>query len=136
MCFARDAHPPKLPPELALPPMAGGAALELLELVSADGTRFSAALAESPQPIGPAARARLPRRRRAGGLNANQPAGTRDADSRPARARRPSCSWPHTSRPSAPMPAPSRTTSFQPPAVHAAAASAEPIAPQTKLPVM
>jgi carboxymethylenebutenolidase len=54
MCFARDAHPPKLPPELALPPMAGGAALELLELVSADGTRFSAALAESPQPIGPA----------------------------------------------------------------------------------
>src|SRR5262245_6342075 len=46
MCFAFDAHPPDLPADLA--PMAGGAAAEILELTSADGTRFSAALAESP----------------------------------------------------------------------------------------
>ena len=49
MCFAIDAHPPDLPSDLALPPVAGGAAAELLELTSADGTRFSAALAESPE---------------------------------------------------------------------------------------
>jgi carboxymethylenebutenolidase len=49
MCFAVDAHPPDLPSDLALPPVAGGAAAELLELTSADGTRFSAALAESPE---------------------------------------------------------------------------------------
>jgi carboxymethylenebutenolidase len=54
MCFEWDAHPPDLPAELALPPMAGGAAAEALELESADGTRFSAALAESPRPTGPA----------------------------------------------------------------------------------
>ena len=48
MCFAVDAHPPDLPSDLALPPVAGGAAAELLELTAADGTRFSAALAESP----------------------------------------------------------------------------------------
>ena len=47
MCFAFDAHPPELPADLALPPLAGGAGAELLELTSADGTRFSAALAES-----------------------------------------------------------------------------------------
>jgi len=45
MCFAFDAHPPELPADLALPPLAGGAGAELLELTSADGTRFSAALA-------------------------------------------------------------------------------------------
>ena len=50
MCFAFDAHPPDLPPEIA--PIAGGAGAELLELESADGTRFSAALAESPEPRG------------------------------------------------------------------------------------
>src|SRR4029450_4327111 len=48
MCFAFDALPPDLPADLALPTMAGGAAAELLELTSADGTRFSAALAEAP----------------------------------------------------------------------------------------
>jgi carboxymethylenebutenolidase len=47
MCFDFDAHPPDLPADLALPPIAGGAGAELLELTSADGTRFSAALAES-----------------------------------------------------------------------------------------
>ena len=52
MCFAFDAHPPDLPADLALPTLAGGAAAELLELTSADGTRFSAALAESPEPRG------------------------------------------------------------------------------------
>jgi carboxymethylenebutenolidase len=49
MCFDFDARPPELPAELALPPLAGGAGAELLELPSADGTAFSAALAESPQ---------------------------------------------------------------------------------------
>jgi carboxymethylenebutenolidase len=49
MCFDFDARPPELPAELALPPLAGGAGTELLELRSADGTAFSAALAEAPQ---------------------------------------------------------------------------------------
>ena len=53
MCFAFDAHPPDLPADLALPTLAGGAAAELLELTSADGTRFSAALAEAPEGRGP-----------------------------------------------------------------------------------
>ncbi|MEA2359347.1 MAG: carboxymethylenebutenolidase, partial [Solirubrobacteraceae bacterium] len=48
MCFAFDARPPELPVDLALPPLAGGAGAEILELTSEDGTRFSAALAESP----------------------------------------------------------------------------------------
>ena len=47
MCFAFDAHPPELPADLVLPRMAGGARAELLELASADGTRFSAALAQA-----------------------------------------------------------------------------------------
>jgi carboxymethylenebutenolidase len=45
MCFAFDARPPELPADLVLPRVAGGAAAEMLELQSADGTRFSAALA-------------------------------------------------------------------------------------------
>jgi carboxymethylenebutenolidase len=52
MCFDFDSHPPDLPADIA--PIAGGAAAELLELTSADGTRFSAALAESDQPSDPA----------------------------------------------------------------------------------
>ena len=54
MCFAYDSRPPALPPDLALPPLAGGAAAERIELESADGTRFSAALAlpAAPGPIG------------------------------------------------------------------------------------
>jgi carboxymethylenebutenolidase len=48
MCFDFDARPPELPADLVLAPLAGGAGAELLELTSADGTRFSAALAESP----------------------------------------------------------------------------------------
>ena len=52
MCFAFDAHPPELPADLARPRIAGGAGAELLELTSADGTRFSAALAEAPQASG------------------------------------------------------------------------------------
>jgi carboxymethylenebutenolidase len=48
MCFAYDSRPPDLPADLGLPPLAGGAAAELLELESADGTRFSAALARTP----------------------------------------------------------------------------------------
>ena len=50
MCFAFDARPPELPPGVAR--IAGGAGAELLELESADGTRFSAALAESPEARG------------------------------------------------------------------------------------
>ena len=54
MCFEIDARPPDLPAELRMPLAAGGAGAELLELVSADGTRFSAALAGSPDSSGPA----------------------------------------------------------------------------------
>jgi carboxymethylenebutenolidase len=46
MCFAFDARPPAVPADL-LPPIAGGAGAEILELTTEDGTRFSAALAES-----------------------------------------------------------------------------------------
>jgi carboxymethylenebutenolidase len=52
MCFDFDAHPPDLPADLARP-IAGGAKAELLELTSADGTRFSAALAGTPDDDGP-----------------------------------------------------------------------------------
>jgi len=54
MCFAFDARPPELPADLVLPRLAGGAAAETLELTSADGTRFSAALAEAPEGAEPA----------------------------------------------------------------------------------
>jgi carboxymethylenebutenolidase len=47
MCFDFDARPPAPPADLVLAPIAGGAGAELLELTSADGTRFSAALAEA-----------------------------------------------------------------------------------------
>jgi carboxymethylenebutenolidase len=47
MCFDFDARPPAPPEDLVLAPIAGGAGAELLELTSADGTRFSAALAEA-----------------------------------------------------------------------------------------
>jgi carboxymethylenebutenolidase len=49
MCFEFDALPPLPPADLIRAPMAGGAGAELLELESADGTHFSAALAESPE---------------------------------------------------------------------------------------
>jgi carboxymethylenebutenolidase len=49
MCFEFDALPPWPPADLIRAPMAGGAGAELLELESADGTHFSAALAESPE---------------------------------------------------------------------------------------
>jgi carboxymethylenebutenolidase len=52
MCFDFDARPPDLPADLA--PIAGGAAAETLELTSADGTRFSVALAESTEGSDPA----------------------------------------------------------------------------------
>jgi carboxymethylenebutenolidase len=48
MCFDFDARPPAPPEDLILAPIAGGAGAELLELTSADGTRFSAAVAEAP----------------------------------------------------------------------------------------
>jgi carboxymethylenebutenolidase len=54
MCFEFDALPPELPRDLVRAPIAGGAGAEPLELTSADGTRFSAALAEAPEPHGPA----------------------------------------------------------------------------------
>jgi carboxymethylenebutenolidase len=52
VCFAFDAHPPELPADLVRPRMAGGAAAEIVELTSADGTPFSAAIAESAEPTG------------------------------------------------------------------------------------
>jgi carboxymethylenebutenolidase len=53
MCFAIDAVPPALPADLAVPAIGGGAAAELLELTSSDGTRLSAALAEAPSGSAP-----------------------------------------------------------------------------------
>ncbi|HTT30233.1 MAG TPA: dienelactone hydrolase family protein [Solirubrobacteraceae bacterium] len=47
MCFDFDARPPAPPEDLLLAPIAGAAGAEVLELVSADDTRFSAALAQS-----------------------------------------------------------------------------------------
>src|SRR3954463_4198594 len=52
MCFDFDAVPPDLP--IDVPHAAGGAAAEVLELESADGTRFSAAFAGAAEPSGPA----------------------------------------------------------------------------------
>jgi carboxymethylenebutenolidase len=52
VCFAVDARPPELP--AGYPLVAGGAAAERLELSSADGTRFSAALAASADARDPA----------------------------------------------------------------------------------
>lgn len=52
MCFDLDSRPPELPRDLALSPIAGGAAAEVLTLESADGTQFSAALAEAPDDAG------------------------------------------------------------------------------------
>ncbi len=49
MCFDFDASPPLPPVDLLLEPIAGGAGAELLEIESADGTHFSAAIAESPE---------------------------------------------------------------------------------------
>lgn len=55
MCFDVDALPPRVPAERVLPSLAGGAAAERLELESADGTRFAAALAVCAEPLdGPA----------------------------------------------------------------------------------
>jgi carboxymethylenebutenolidase len=54
MCFDHDALPPDLPADLVLPRLGGGAAAELVELTSADGTRFSAALAVAPEAREPA----------------------------------------------------------------------------------
>jgi carboxymethylenebutenolidase len=49
MCFDYDSRPPDLPADLVLRPISGGAAAEQLTLESADGTAFSAALAEAPE---------------------------------------------------------------------------------------
>jgi carboxymethylenebutenolidase len=54
MCFEFDARPPELPADLAVAPMAGGAAAERLELTAADGNRFSAALAQTADAREPA----------------------------------------------------------------------------------
>ena len=48
MCFDFDSRPPPPPADLVGPPIAGGASAQVLELESADGTRFSAAFAASP----------------------------------------------------------------------------------------
>jgi carboxymethylenebutenolidase len=53
MCFDYDSRPPELPSDLICRPIAGGGAAELLTVESADGTAFSAALAEAPEGAGP-----------------------------------------------------------------------------------
>jgi carboxymethylenebutenolidase len=52
MCFEFDAVPPDLP--IDVPRVGGGAAAEVLELESADGTHFSAAFAGTAESRGPA----------------------------------------------------------------------------------
>jgi carboxymethylenebutenolidase len=52
MCFEFDAVPPDLPADIQR--VAGGAAAEVLELESADGTRFSAAFTGTAESRGPA----------------------------------------------------------------------------------
>jgi carboxymethylenebutenolidase len=52
MCFDFDSRPPLPPADLLRAPIAGGAAPELLELTSADASRFSAALALTDDPGG------------------------------------------------------------------------------------
>jgi len=47
MCSPFDALPPDLPSSRTLPAIAGAAAAELVTLISADGTEFAAAVAES-----------------------------------------------------------------------------------------
>ncbi|MCW3003026.1 MAG: dienelactone hydrolase family protein [Conexibacter sp.] len=54
MCFDHDAQPPDLPADLVVRRVSGGAAAEQLEVRSADGTRFSVALALSGQAHDPA----------------------------------------------------------------------------------
>jgi carboxymethylenebutenolidase len=49
MCFDYDSRPPEPPADLVLRPISGGAAAEQLTLESADGTAFSAALAEAAE---------------------------------------------------------------------------------------
>jgi carboxymethylenebutenolidase len=49
VCFDFDSRPPEVPPELIGPPIAGGAAAKLLTLESADGTAFSASLAQAAE---------------------------------------------------------------------------------------
>jgi len=49
MCFDFDSRPPELPKDLAQRRIAGGAAAELVTLTSADGTEFSAALAQAAE---------------------------------------------------------------------------------------
>jgi carboxymethylenebutenolidase len=51
MCFEFDAVPPDLP--IDIPRVAGGAAAEVLELESSDGTHFSAAFAGAAESRGP-----------------------------------------------------------------------------------
>jgi carboxymethylenebutenolidase len=52
MCFDLDARPPDLPADVRR--VAGGAAAEVVELTSADGTHFSAAFAGAAETRGPA----------------------------------------------------------------------------------
>jgi carboxymethylenebutenolidase len=54
MCFDADARPPDLPSDLVLPVLAGGAAAEIVEVESGDGTRFAAACAGAPVDGNPA----------------------------------------------------------------------------------
>jgi carboxymethylenebutenolidase len=54
MCFDHDARPPDLPLDRVRHRIAGASGPDVVELTSDDGTRFSAALARSADPHGPA----------------------------------------------------------------------------------
>jgi carboxymethylenebutenolidase len=54
MCHAVDSHPPDLPADLVRPRVAGGAAPHHVQLTSADGTVFQAAVAVAQESCGPA----------------------------------------------------------------------------------
>ena len=54
MCFDHDSLPPDFPARLGLPPIEGAAGAELIEVESADGTHFSASLAQAADPAGAA----------------------------------------------------------------------------------
>jgi carboxymethylenebutenolidase len=53
MCHDHDSRPPAVPSHRVLPRLAGGAGADRLQAISADGTAFTVALADTPVSKGP-----------------------------------------------------------------------------------